>query len=161
MPRPDRVVALGVTRGRIPTTVVAPPPPLPPTPEPPRGKVGSTGVPIEEVVREMVVSYKDFVRGERCGPLLRKMDGDWRHVLRLMASDLMDEGLSGAAYVRHVCEGIRKLKRRDPWPSEVFSRKSFEGWLPSYRTSGGAELQVDGYIVSEERRAAHLARNHA
>lgn len=109
----------------------------------------------------MVVAYKEFVRGDvRVGQLLRRIDGDWRHV-RLMASDLMDEGLSGSAFVRHVCEGVRALRGRDPWPSEVFSQKGFPAWLRSYKTSGEAGLSLPGYVATQERRDAHLARVEA
>jgi hypothetical protein len=106
----------------------------------------------------MVVAYKEFVRGEGCARLLQKIEGDWRHVVRLMAADLMDEGLSGAGFVRHVCENVTRLTGRRPWPSDVFRAKALASWLPSYRASGSAALVLDGYAVTEERRREHLAR---
>lgn len=150
----------GRTRGKIPAGLRIPPPALPPVVLA-RRRVGSTGVPLEEVVREMVVAYKEAVGGRSCEGLLRKMDGDWRHVLCFMAGDLIDEGRSGGGYVRFVCAEVRRTKGRDPWPSEVFSMKSFEGWMSGYRTSGGATLDVDGYIATPERRRAHERRVRA
>ena len=117
---------------------------------------------LEEVVRDMVVAFKTCVGGARVARFVDRVEApDFRHVLRLMASDLMDEGMSGGAFVRHVCGELRRLRGRDPWPSEVFSMKSLAAWLPSYRASGAIAAESPGYLATPARHRAHRERVEA
>lgn len=147
----------GVTRGRVPEDP-RPPPGLPPAAAPPRRPAGSHGMRIDDVVREMAGAYARAAGPRLSRALLMRMDGPWRHVVRLMASDLMDEGRSGGAYVRFVVASCRALRGRTPFAAEVFSLRSFQGWLPIYRREASSWLDRPGYLAGPARRRLHEGR---
>jgi hypothetical protein len=148
----------GRTFGRVPPGPVDPPPALPAVPVPVRERAGSAGQPWAEVVRSMVVAFKEATGGRNMRPLLERIDGPWRPIVKQVAGLLMDEGMSGAAYVAFVCARVRAKRGRVPYPAEVFSLKSAEGWMREYRADAAGWLPAAGYQATPERRAEHEAR---
>lgn len=151
-----RITPDGETRGRVPEDPQAPPA-LPPVVLP-RRRAGSSGISIDQVVREMARAYVGSAGERRSRELLRQMDGPWRHVVRLMASDLMDEGRSPAAFVRFVCAKLREKRGRAPFAAEVFSMRAFGGWLPQYRREASSWIDAPSYTASPARRRQHAER---
>lgn len=143
-------------RGRYPGPVGAPPAPPPVDWRP--GRAGSSGMSLDDVVRELVVQFKVETGGRGFGKLRERIEGPWRHVVRLLATDILDEGLSPAGFVACVAAGVRKLRGRDPWPAEVFSPRALVVWLGEYRRSAASWIGSEGYVATEERRK--LVRAH-
>lgn len=137
-------------RGRYPGRVE--PPPAPPPIEWRPARAGSAGMGIEEVVRELVVTFKVETGGRGFSRLRERLDGPWRHVVRLLATDLLDEGISPAGFVACVAAGVRRLRGRDPWPAEVFSPRALPVWLGAYRRDAASWIPGEGYVATEERR---------
>lgn len=152
----DDLRTKGRTRGRNPGYVEAPPAPPPVDWKPARA--GCLGMTIEEVVRELVVAFKVETEGRGFAKLRERIEGPWRHVVRLLATDLLDEGISPAGFVACVAAGVRRLRGRDPWPAEVFSAKALPRWLEEYRKSGASWIGGEGYVATAERRS--LVRAH-
>lgn len=154
----------GVTRGRVPTSM-EPPPPLPPVEIPRRKrKVSSFDMTVDAVVTAMLRAFVTEVGEKRAGGALRRADHEWRGTMRLMASDLIDEGISPEGYVRHVCAGIRKQRRREPYAGEVFCLKTLKAepmqrWLASYRK--GIHIDLPYYVCTPARRRLHRERAQA
>ena len=144
--------SVGRTLGRIPIHRVDPPPVLPAVPIP-VGQVGSTGRPWREVLREMIVAFKEATGGRNMRQLLDRIDGEWESRVKEIVGTLMDEGMSGATYVAFVCDEVRKLRGRPPFAAEVFSVKSVGGWIRAYRTTApGLVASLRSYEASPERR---------
>jgi hypothetical protein len=129
---------------------------------------------LEEVVRDMAISFKEEVGAANVRGFVDRVESlEKRHVFRLMANELMDEGMSGGLYVRFACGEGRRRRKRDPWPDEVFSLRSFSGssaiglpptgpgLLADYRKSGFVAYSTPGYLATAERHRAHRERVEA
>ncbi len=147
-------VAIGISRGRVPTDP-QPLPALAPVDTSPRRRVGSAEQPIDDVVKARAGSFVKHAGARPARELLRRMDDDWRHVVRLMASDLMDENISPAAFVAFVVRALRR-KGRPIYAGSVFTMKHFPTWLASYRAHGA--LDLPGYAATPARRRLHEER---
>lgn len=152
----------GVTRGRVPSAIPPPLPPLPPITIQ-RRKVSSFDMTVDAVVTAMLRSFVSEVGTKRAQAALRRADHEWRGTMRLMASDLIDEGISPDGYVKHVCAGIRKTRRREPYAGEVFSLRTLKAepmqrWLASYRKSAQNFIQLPTYVCTPARRRMHRER---
>ncbi len=130
-----------------------PPALLPPAPMPPSERVSSAGMEVDQVVRLMLVAYKEAGRGEHMRRLTTYAAGPWWGVIREMALRLIEESISPTHYVRFVCRESARRRGRFPFPAQVFAIKSLEGWIASYRSAWA--IPVAPYVPSEERRRAH------
>ncbi len=120
-------------------------------------RVSSVGQRIEQVVRSMIVAYKDAGGGSNAAKLAKMSRGAWWGVIREMANLLLDEGLNPDLYVRFVCRESTANVGKFPFPAQVFSLKSLRGWLPSYRKS--QSVRPFSYSVTDERRQQHVDIN--
>lgn len=146
---------IGVGRGRVPTDPPSPLPPLPAIDFSLGRRVGSGGRPIDDVVRELVDAA--VLHGAREEDLLRRVEGEWRPVVRLMSSDLMDENISPTAFVAFVMGRLRR-RGRATHLGHLFSMKHFPSWLGQYRAHGGGSIDAGSYEATPERRRLHSER---
>ena len=111
-----------------------------------------------DVVRLMVVAYKDATGARNMRYLLDGARDGWPLAVRRVAGMLLDEDVAPAAYVEFACAAIREKRGRDPWPAEVFSVKSAEGWLKGWRRESTEWAPVPVYATTVERRADYARR---
>lgn len=111
---------------------------------------------VDQVVQALAGAFVKEAGERPARELLRRMDWQWRPVLRLMASDLIDEGIAPAAFVAFV---VARVRAKGPvFAGRVFSLKYFPIWLAQYRTQAASHLDVPGYRATPARRRAHLNR---
>lgn len=151
-------VAIGISRGRVPTDPQPLPAIRPVDFSSKRKPVGSALRSIEEVVQALAGAFVKHAGSRAARPLLDKMDTDWRHVVRLMASDLMDEDISPSAFVAFVVGSLRR-RGRPIFAGSVFTMKHFPTWLATYRAHGAPE--VKGYTATPGRRRLYEERVRA
>jgi hypothetical protein len=130
-------------------------PPAPPALVTPRlpHRITSAGMSIDDVVRGLLVSYKQAGDGEHMYRLTKYALTIWWGLLREIALRLIDEGISPAYYVAFVCAEIRRKQGHFPYPAQVFSTKSIGGWLPVYRKAWA--IPTPTHRSSTEARRAH------
>jgi hypothetical protein len=154
---PSNRIESGRTLGRIRPQRAEPPPALPAV-QFVRAPVGSSRQPWREVLRDMIVAYKEATDGRNMGALMERIDGAWESRVKEVVGLVMDEGMSGRTYVAFACKQVQELRGRVPFPSEIFSVKSAVNWLRAYRKDAAGLIDMPAYVASDERRRLYAAQ---
>lgn len=105
----------------------------------------------------MIVAFKQATGGRNMRALMERIDTTWDSRIREIVGMLMDEGMSGTAYVTYACGEVLKLRGRLPFASEIFSVRSACGWIRGYRKEA-ASLVSPVYEASQDRLRMYAAR---